>query len=213
MGTVLVACEYSGVVRDAFIEAGHHAISCDFEPGEGKYYDRHYRGDVRKLLSQTRGWDLMIGHPSCTFLCNSGVRWLHERPGRWEQMREGAAFFRWLWEYPIERIALENPVMHKYAKELIGASFTQSIQPYEHGHGETKRTCLWLKNLPPIRPTNLVPGRAPKVHHASPGPNRWKERSRTYEGIGAAFAAQWGPLLPPSKTDPRVNGARVTLEV
>lgn len=196
MARILVACEYSGVVRDALVERGHDVISCDFEPGEGKHTDRHYRGDVRDLLQPGR-FDGMIGHPSCQFLCNSGVRWLHERPERWAQMREGAEFFRMLWDADIEHIALENPIMHKYAKEAIGShiQFAQSIQPWEYGHGEVKRTCFWLKNLPKLKPTNVVEGRAPKVHFASPGKDRWKIRSRTYDGVGVAMADQWGSFI------------------
>jgi hypothetical protein len=186
-------------MRDAFIERGHDVISCDFEPGEGKYVDRHYRGDVRDLLQPGR-FDAMIAHPSCTYLCNSGVRWLYNADGshnepRWENLREGAAFFKLLWDADIPHIALENPVMHRYAKELIGADFTFSLQPWQHGHGEVKRTCFWLKNLPPLTPTNIVSGREPKVHFASPGKDRWKIRSRTYEGVGIAAADQWGAYI------------------
>jgi hypothetical protein len=197
MARFLVACEYSGVVRDALIERGHDVISCDFEPGEGKHLDRHYRGDVRDLLAQRGRFDAMIAHPSCTYLCNSGVRWLHDpkRPERWDQLREGAEFFKMLLNADIEHIALENPVMHKYAKEIIGADFTFSLQPWQHGHGEVKRTCFWLKNLPPLTPTDIVDGRTPKVHFASPGKDRWKIRSRTYDGVGIAMADQWGTYV------------------
>lgn len=199
MARILLACEYSGVMRDAFIERGHDVVSCDFEPGEGKHVDRHYRGDVRDLLQPGR-FDAMIGHPSCTYLCNSGVRWLYNADGshndeRWENLREGAEFFKLLWDADIPHIALENPVMHRYAKELIGADFTFSLQPWQHGHGEVKRTCFWLKNLPPLTPTNIVSGREPKVHFASPGKDRWKIRSRTYEGVGQAAADQWGTYI------------------
>lgn len=193
MARVLVGCEYSGVMRDAFIARGHDAWSCDFEEGEGEHTNRHYRGDVRDLLEDD--WDLGIFHPSCTYLCNSGVRWLHERPERWEQMREGAEFFKMLLQADIEHIAIENPVMHKYAKEVIGQDFSFSLQPWQHGHGEVKRTCFWLKNLPPLTPTNIVEGRAPKVHFASPGKDRWKIRSRTFEGVGTAAADQWGNFV------------------
>jgi len=197
---VLVACEYSGVVRDAFRRRGHHAWSCDLLPGEGEFSRYHRQNDA---LEEIRGehWDLLIAHPPCTYLCNSGVRWLHTRPERWEQMREGAGFFRQILESDVDHIAVENPVMHKYAKELIGADFefTQSVQPWQFGHGEIKRTCLSLKGLPKLQPTNIVDGRAPKVHHASPGPDRWKVRSRTYEGIGEAMADQWGRFVVEAK--------------
>lgn len=194
---VLVACEFSGAVRDAFIRRGHDAWSCDLLEGLGDYKHSHIQGDVLKVLANRRRygkWDLMIAHPPCTFLCNSGVRWLHERPERWQQMDDGAEFFKILLEAKVPRIAVENPVMHKYAKARIGMEFTQSIQPWQFGHGETKRTCLWLKNLPPLRPTNIVSGRLPVVHFTSPGPDRGLLRSITYQGIADAMADQWGSL-------------------
>ena len=145
----------------------------------------------------------MVAHPPCTRLCNSGVRWLHNPPpGRalddmWRELDEGAELFSTLWNAPIDHIAIENPVMHKYAKERIVnyEPFAQSVQPWEYGHGETKRTCLWLKNLPPLKPTNIVDGREARVHKASPGPDRWKERSRFFSGIANAMASQWGDFL------------------
>lgn len=186
---VLVACEYSGRVREAFAKRGHFAVSCDLldteQPG------MHWKGDVFDVIDQ--GWDLMIAHPPCTRLCNSGVRWLAERD-LWGEMRTAARFFRDLLDAPIPRIAIENPVMHKYAKEIIGAEHHFSIQPWQFGHGETKRTCFWTRNLPILQPTCIVDGRIPKVHLMSPGPNRWKERSRTYQGIADAMAEQWGSL-------------------
>lgn len=198
---VLVACEFSGTVRDAFLAAGHDAWSCDILPAE-RPSNRHIRGDVRDVLND--GWDLlMVAHPPCTRLCNSGVRWLSvPPPGRtsdemWSELDEGAELFSDLWNAPIERIAVENPVMHKHAKARIRnyAEFTQSVQPWQFGHGETKRTCLWLKNLPPLVPTNIVEGRAARVHMASPGPDRWKERSRFFAGIARAMAEQWGGII------------------
>lgn len=191
---VLVACEFSGAVRDAFIAKGHDAWSCDLLPGEGKHRNKHFQGDVFKVLRTDKNWDLLIAHPPCTYLCNSGVRWLHETEGRWAQMEEGARFFKRLLNTKIPRICIENPVMHKYAKEIIGMDFTQSIQPWQFGHGETKRTCFWLKGLPPLKPTKIVEGREQKIHLASPGPDRWKIRSMTYPGIAKAMAAQWGKL-------------------
>lgn len=199
---ILVACEYSGVVRRAFNARGFEAWSCDLLPSEDGS-NRHIRGDVRDHLND--GWDmLMVAHPPCTRLCNSGVRWLSAPPeGRtiesmWEELEEGAQLFSDLWNAPIERIAIENPVMHKHAKERIKnyQPFAQSVQPWQFGHGETKRTCFWLKNLPPLKPTNVVDGREARIHKMPPSADRWKERSRTYEGIAAAMAQQWGDALP-----------------
>jgi hypothetical protein len=194
---VLVACEYSGVVRRAFIARGCDAWSCDLLPSEDGS-NRHIRGDARDLLHD--GWDLlMVAHPPCTRLCNSGVRWLHTPPpgktaGQMElELREGAALFSAFWNAPIPRVAVENPVMHGHAKRLIEnyAEPAQSVQPWQFGHGETKRTCLWLRGLPPLKPTNVVAGREQRVHRMPPSPTRWKERSRFYPGIAAAMAEQW----------------------
>lgn len=197
---VLIACEFSGVVRRAFADRGHDAWSCDLLPAEDRS-NHHIVGDARDLLND--GWDLlMVAHPPCTRLCNSGVRWLSAPPaGRtademWADLDEGAALFSAFWNAPIERIAVENPVMHRHAKERITgyAEPAQSIQPWQFGHGETKRTCLWLKNLPLLVPTSIVAGREPRVHHMSPGPDRWRERSRFFTGIAEAMADQWGAL-------------------
>ena len=187
--SVLVACEYSGIVRDAFIRRGHYAISCDLLPTESDF-GPHHQGDVLPLVSKP--WDLVIAHPPCTYLANSGVRWLHERPERWAQLDEAAALFRACLDANAPRIAVENPVPHKYAVERIGASYTQTVQPWQFGHGETKRTCLWLKGLPPLVPTNIVDGREARVHRMPPGPDRQKERSRFFSGIADAMADQWG---------------------
>lgn len=195
---VLVACEFSGIVRDAFIERGHAAMSVDLLPTERP--GPHYTGDILNLLKYGvwTKWDLMIAHPPCTFLANSGVRWLYENgernEDRWWEMEQSAKFLRRLLELPIPRIAVENPVMHSHARAIVGRGPDQCIQPWQFGHGETKRTCFWLKNLPPLKPTNIVEGREPRVHHASPGPDRWKERSRTLQGIADAMAEQWGAL-------------------
>lgn len=192
---VLVACEFSGIVRDAFTARGHSAMSCDMLPTEADPIN-HWQGDVLDVLDW--GWDLMIAHPPCTYLANSGVRWLYKDGGvnedRWERMVEAAEFFRALLNAPIPRIAVENPIMHGYGKAIIGRGPDQIIQPWQFGHGETKATGLWLKNLPKLEPTNIVDGREPRVHHASPGPDRWKERSRTLTGIAQAMADQWGSL-------------------
>ena len=193
---VLVACEFSGIVRDAFIRAGHDAMSCDLLPTESP--GPHYEGDVYDVLG--KGWDLMIAHPPCTYLANSGVRWLKNDPERQACMRYGALFFRVLLEEEIPRICIENPIIHKYAVDIIGRRQDQIIQPWQFGHGETKAICLWLKNLPKLKPTNIVDGREPRVHHMSPGPDRWKERSRFYTGIAEAMAEQWGSI-PPSNQE------------
>lgn len=189
---VLIACEFSGIVREAFRKRGHDAWSCDLIPSE--LPGDHFTGRVEDLIPFQK-WDLMIAHPPCTYLANSGVRWLYGGSGttpdpvRWTQMEEAAVFFRTLLDAPIERIAVENPIQHRHA-EL--PKQTQIIQPWMFGHGETKATCLWLKNLPKLEPTNIVEGRSPRVHYASPGPDRWKERSRTLQGIADAMAEQWG---------------------
>lgn len=201
---VLVACEFSGIVRDAFRARGHDAWSCDLIPSEGSN-EFHLQGDIHMCLPSDDGewrpwyrsygtWDLMIAHPPCTYLCNSGVRWLHEEKGRWGKLYEGVELFRDLLQADIPRICIENPVPHKYAVEMIGETYTQTIQPWQFGHGETKRTCLWLRNLPPLVPTNIVEGREARVHKMSPGPDRGKERSRFYTGIADAMADQWGSL-------------------
>lgn len=194
---ILIACEFSGIVRDAFAARGHYALSCDLLPTEKP--GNHYQGDIFDLLN--RGgveWDLMIAHPPCTYLANSGVRWLYGGRGtdidpiRWAQMEEAARFFKRLLETGIPRIAVENPIMHGYAKEIIGQHPAQIIQPWQFGHGETKATCLWLNNLPSLRPTRIVEGRLARVHREGRSPDRWKNRSRTFEGIADAMADQWG---------------------
>lgn len=187
---VLVACEFSGIVRDAFRANGHDAWSCDLLPTEGDPA-YHHKTDITTLLSQNSDWDLMIAHPPCTRLANSGVRWLNER-NLWGQMEEDAIFFQSLLESTIPSICIENPIPHRYALQIIGRKYDQIIQPWQFGHPETKATCLWLKNLPLLTPTKIVAGRTARVHMASPGPNRRKERSRTLQGIAKAMAQQWG---------------------
>ncbi len=187
---VLVACEFSGIVRDAFIARGHNAWSCDLLPSERGH--PHYQCSLSHILSTCKPWDLMIAFPPCTHLAVSGARWFKDK--RTEQAA-AIAFFKFCAEppgfYGIKRIAVENPIgiMSTHYRKP-----DQIIQPWQFGHGETKATCLWLKNLPKLVPTNIVEGRTPRVHHASPGPNRWKERSRTYQGIADAMAEQWGKL-------------------
>jgi hypothetical protein len=178
---VLVACEYSGTVRDAFIAAGHEALSCDLLPTD--IPGPHYQGDVRDVLND--GWDLMVAHPPCTHLAVSGARWFKDKQA---EQAEALDFVRLLLDAPIERIALENPV------SVISSRIRkpdQIIQPWQFGHGETKATCLWLKGLPKLTPTEIVDGREARVHKLPPSADRWKIRSTTYPGIAAAMAQQW----------------------
>ena len=180
---VLVACEFSGTVRDAFRALGHDAISCDLLPTEKP--GPHHQGDVRDLLTPGR-WDLMIAHPPCTHLAVSGARWFKDKA---REQAEALDFVRLLLSAPVPHIALENPV------SVISSRVRkpdQVIQPWQHGHGETKATCLWLVNLPPLVPSNVVPGREGRVWKMPPSSNRWKERSRTFSGVGKAMAEQWG---------------------
>lgn len=184
---VLVACEFSGVVRDAFRKKGHDAWSCDLLPSETP--GPHLLGDVFSFLRNHRNpprpFDLMIAHPPCTHLAVSGARWFKDKL---KEQTAALAFVRDLLNANIPKIALENPI------SIISSKIRkpdQIIQPWQHGHGETKATCLWLKNLPKLTPTNIVGGRKPRVHYASPGPDRWKERSRTLQGIADAMAEQW----------------------
>ena len=179
---VLVACEFSGVVRDAFKERGHDAWSCDLLPTETP--GKHFQQDVLSILED--GWDLLIAHPPCTHLAVSGARWFKEKQ---EEQKEALLFVRALLDAPVARIALENPV------SIISSRVrkpNQIIQPWQFGHGETKATCLWLKGLPNLVPTNIVSGREARVHRMPPSPDRWKERSKTFTGIAQAMAAQWG---------------------
>ena len=178
----LVACEYSGTVRDAFIAEGHDAISCDLLPTDRP--GPHYQGDVRDILCD--GFDLMIAHPPCTHLAVSGARWFKEKQ---KEQAEALDFVQLLLNAPIEKIALENPI------SIISSRIrkpNQIIQPWQFGHGETKATCLWLKNLPCLVPTDIVEGREAKVHRMPPSADRWKLRSTTYKGIAQAMAEQWG---------------------
>jgi hypothetical protein len=179
---VLIACEYSGVVRDAFIARGHDAMSCDLLPTEQP--GPHYQGDVRDILGDD--WDMGIFHPPCTHLAVSGARHFHRKQ---VEQADGLDFVRLLMRAPIGMWALENPVS---VISTIIRPPDQVIQPWWFGHGEVKATCLWLKNLPPLVPTNIVAGREERVHKMAPGPNRWKERSRTLPGVAAAMADQCG---------------------
>jgi site-specific DNA-cytosine methylase len=181
---VLIACEYSGVVRDAFLARGHEALSCDLLPTDAP--GPHYQGDVRDLLNYP--WDLMIAHPPCTHLSVSGAR--HFEAKRLNGSQQAAvSFFMELARVPIPRIAIENPVC---IMSSLWRKPDQTIQPWQFGHGETKATCLWLKGLPPLVPTNIVEGREARVHKMPPTADRWKLRSQTYRGIAEAMAVQWG---------------------
>lgn len=186
---VLVACEFSGVVRDAFRALGHDAMSCDLLPTEVP--GPHYQGDVRDVLGD--GWDLMIAHPPCTHLAVSGARWFDDPrfPDKRDQQKDALDFVCLLRDALIPRIAIENPV--SIISSRLGKP-TQIIQPWQFGHGEVKATCLWLFWLPPLIPTNVVSGREQRVWKEPTKPDRWKERSRTLPGIARAFAEQWGGL-------------------
>lgn len=181
---VLIACEFSGIVRSAFRNKGHDAWSCDLlDTEDGSPF--HFKMDILNGII-THDWDIMLAFPPCTHLAVSGARWFKNKQ---KEQAEALEFVRTLLTAPIERIALENPV------SIISSKIRkpdQIIQPWQFGHGETKSTCLWLKNLPLLQPTKIVQGRQPRVHYASPGPERWKERSRTYTGIAEAMAEQWG---------------------
>lgn len=179
---ILVACEFSGIVRDAFTARGHDAWSCDLLPTER--HGKHIQEDVTDIVHF--GWDIMIAFPPCTHLAVSGARWFKYKA---QEQKEAIDFFMMLVNAPIERIAIENPIgimSRLYRKP------DQIIQPWQFGHGETKATCLWLKNLPKLRSTNIVDGREARVHRMPPSKNRWKERSRTYQGVADAMAEQWG---------------------
>lgn len=204
---VLVACEFSGIVRDAFAALGHDAWSCDLLASERPGNHIQADHDLHLLdIIEDGSWDLMIAHPPCTYLTNAGVRHLSETvssksgvkakvhgAARWSAMVEAANFFNALKAAPISRICIENPTPHGHARKLIG-DYQQAIQPWQFDTPETKRTCFWLKNLPPLMATVIHQTRTPRVHMTSPGPNRWKERSRTPAGIAAAMAEQWGKL-------------------
>jgi hypothetical protein len=191
---VLIACEYSGTVRDAFLRLGHDAMSCDLLPTEAK--GPHYQGDVRDVIED--GWDLMVAHPPCTYLCSSGLHWNKRRPERAAQTEEALAFVQYLLDAPIPKIALENPIGCISTRVRKP---TQTIQPWQFGHPESKSTCLWVKGLNPLSPTNILSlpesGRwenqtASGQNKLSPSPDRWKIRSATYLGIADAMAQQWG---------------------
>ena len=183
---VLVGCEFSGVVRTAFQKLGHNAWSCDLLPAEDSS-PYHQQTNVLELLTRSQ-WDLAIFHPPCTHLAVSGARWFKDKQ---KEQAEALEFVQKLMEAPVPMVVIENPI------SIISSRIRkpdQIIQPWQFGHGETKATCLWLKGLPKLVPTNIVEGREAKVHRMPPGPDRWKDRSRTYTGIASAMATQWGDL-------------------
>ena len=212
---VLVGCEFSGTVRTAFERLGWDAWSVDLLPTEKP--GKHLQADIIDVLKGVRFkgfpplsyFDLFIAHPTCTYLTNSGVCWLYKQNGRWEKMEEGARFFKLLLEADIPHKAIENPIMHKHAVKIIGRRQDQVIQPYMFGHAERKATCLWLDNLPKLKPTKDVkaemeklPKReAQRIHYASPGKDRWKIRSRTFQGIAEAMATQWTEYFKQNKPE------------
>ncbi len=179
---VLIACEFSGIVRKAFASRGHDAWSCDLLLTE--LNGNHLQCDMRSLDYSC--WDIVIAFPPCTYLCSSGARWWKNKR---KEQQQAIEFIQWILSLPVPRIALENPIG---ILSTVIRKPDQIIHPWQFGHGETKATCLWLKNLPLLKPTNNVEGRKPRVHYESPSPNRWKNRSRTYVGIAEAMAEQWG---------------------
>jgi site-specific DNA-cytosine methylase len=188
MARVLIACEFSGVVRRAFRALGHDAWSCDLLPAEDGG-PGHYTGDVLTLIDRVPQFDMMIAHPPCTHLAVSGARWFKEKR---QEQEDALDFVKSLMWRSIPHVAIENPI------SIISSRIRkpdQIVQPWQFGHGETKATCLWLKNLPKLTPTNIVEGREARVHRMPPGPDRWKERSRTFEGIAQAMAEQWGAYV------------------
>ncbi|NMB66279.1 MAG: hypothetical protein GYA16_15555 [Spirochaetes bacterium] len=200
---ILVACEESQVVTKAFRKLGFNAYSCDLQWSSGGHPEWHIMDDVLNVIDD--GWHLMIAHPPCTYLANSGAGWLYKSNGeknqeRWEKLKKGAEFFKKLLEADIPYIAIENPIPMRYAIEIIGRKYDQIIQPFQFGHPEKKATCLWLKNLPPLQPTNDVSEKMKKytkkqiqrLHYLAPSSDRAKIRSKTYSGIAEAMASQWG---------------------
>lgn len=203
--SVLIACEFSGVVRSAFANLGADAWSCDLLPTESP--GQHIQGDALEAV-RSRDWSLVIAHPPCTYLCNSGVRWLRKcgeiDQDRWGKMVLACDFFASLLASDCPKVCVENPIMHGHARRYLSETWrvlrhdsgpTQIIQPWQFGHPETKATCLWLRGLPMLIPTDVVSGREQRVWKLPPGPDRWKLRSMTYQGVANAMAAQWMPIL------------------
>jgi len=198
---ILVACEESQVVCKAFRAKGHEAYSCDIQDCSGGKPEWHLIGDALHII-KTQKWDMIIAHPPCTYLCNSGVQWLSKVPGRVNDMMDGARFFKAIMDTDCDNIAIENPIPHKYAVKEIGRKYDQIVQPWMFGHMERKATCLWLKGLPKLKETNNVKEemlKLPKreqqrLHYLPPSKDRAKLRSKTYQGIADAMAEQWGVL-------------------
>lgn len=201
---ILVACEESQATTTELLKLGHDAFSCDIEPCSGGRPERHLHGDVTQWLYD--GWDMIIAHPPCTYLTNTGVCWLtgkNKKPERWKQLDEAAEFFKLFLDHPCEKIAIENPIMHKYAVERIGRKHDCLVQPYMFGHTERKATCFWLKGLEPLRATNDVKAEMDKLpkreqqrlHYLPPSADRAKLRSKTYPGIAKAMAEQWAGFV------------------
>lgn len=196
----LIACEYSGIVRDAFIAQGLSVISCDLLDTERS--GPHYRGPIEDILF-AKDWAFIIAHPPCTYLANSGVCWLHKYPERWAQLDDGAAFFKMFLDHPCKIKCIENPIPHKYAVERIGRKYDQLIQPYHFGHLESKATCFWLEGLPHLEHTfdlkeismSLPVKQRQRLHWIGSNKIRAKERSKTFEGIADAMAEQWAPII------------------
>ena len=197
--TGIIGCEESQEVTIQFRNLGHEFFSCDLQECSGRHPEWHIKGDIFHTLCDVKyslGFDFGGFHPPCTYLSNSGVSWLYNKDGtknkdRWEKMEEGALFFRSLLNANCSMLYVENPIIHKYALRIIGVKPTQIIQPWQFGHGETKATCLWLKGLPELRPTNIVSGREQRLQKLPPSPERAKLRSKTYPGIARAMAEQW----------------------
>jgi hypothetical protein len=196
---ILVACEESQEVTKAFRELGHEAFSCDLYPCSGGHPEWHTQGDVTELLAQD--WDMIIAHPPCTYMANSGVQHLHKDPTRWDKLDQATEFFRLFLDHPCPRIAIENPIPHKYAVERIGGrKYSQIVQPYQFGHTESKRTCFWLKGLPKLKETDnvkhiydtLPKNKQQRLFYLPPSKERAKLRSKTFPGIAKAMAEQWG---------------------
>ena len=196
---ILIACEYSGVVRDAFKKLGHDVTSCDILPTDKP--GKHYQGDVRDILYAD--WDMIIAHPPCTYFANSGVCWLHKDETRWIKLDEAAEFFNLFLNHPCKKIVIENPIPHKYAIQRIGGKkYTQIVQPWQFGHPETKRTCLWLKGVEPLVETDnvkdiydkLPKNKQQKIQYLPQSEDRWKLRSTTFQGLADAMANQWGNI-------------------
>jgi len=196
MSKILIACEYSGVVRDAFIAKGHTAISCDLLPTDAP--GPHYQCDVRDVINDV--WDLIVAHPECTYIANSGVCHLYKDAARWKKLFDACEFFKLFLNNKCPRICIENPIPHKYGVGWIGREYDQIVQPWMFGHMEQKATCLWLKGLECLEETNNVKTEMMKLpdnirqrlHYLPPSPDRWKLRSTTFKGLAQAMAEQWG---------------------